>query len=159
MAGLDGTKRPKRGKPETTPTSTAALRAQAVQYFRLGWSDEQIGQLFKRSAGTVRHWRSHPDVKAALRGITEHVEEATKEQAVDIAEKAWRKLGKLIDSDDERIALDAVKTTLSRKGHPETSKSESKNEHTVDVPTDRDELERRLERGLARLRAKNGDEG
>lgn len=157
MAGLDGAKRGRRPKPEKTPTSTAALRAQAVQYFRLGWDDERIAQLFHRSAKTVRTWRGHPDVKAALRGITEHVEEATKAQAVDIAQKAWTRLEALIGSADERIALDAVKTTLSRKGHPETSKSESKNEHTVDVPQDRAELLARLKRAQKRL--EEGGEG
>jgi len=151
MPGLDGAKRGRRPKPETTPTSTAALRAQAVQYFRLGWDDERIAALFHRAPKTVRTWRGHPDVKRALRELAEHVEEATKEQAVDIAEKAWRRLGELIESEDERIALDAAKTTLSRKGHPETSKSESKNEHTVDVPKDRAELLARLKRATRRL--------
>lgn len=113
-----------RTKTETTPTSTAALRAQAVQYFRLGWPDERIAELFHRSADTVRHWRSHPDVKAALAGITEHVIEATKERATDLAGKAWDALEDLLESKDERIKLDAAKTVLDRKGHPAATKSE-----------------------------------
>lgn len=116
--GQSGTKRRK-----SPSDATATLRAQAVQYFRLGWSDAQISQLFKRSESTIHKWRSHPQVKAALRELEEHVAEETREQATDIAAKAWRTLEDLLSSDDDKVRLETAKTVLSRRGEPEQTRA------------------------------------
>lgn len=120
--GQDGTKG--RKPVGSTSGTTDAMRLAAVPYFRMGWSDEQIGTLFKRSAHAVHKWRSSDAVKRALGEVAEHVIDATKERATDLASKAWDTLEELLRSEDDRIRLDAAKTVLDRKGHPAASKSE-----------------------------------
>lgn len=140
-------------KGDESATQTQLLRAQAVQYMKLGWSYERIGKLLKRSPRTIRKWATQPDVKRQLGKLREESIEAAQRLNADVSETAWRTLQRLmVEAEDEKVQLEAAKTVLSRKGEPEMTKSEVRTGR-ADPPASPEEAEERLEKLQRKLRA------
>jgi hypothetical protein len=113
---------PKRPAPKA---QQHALMMRAVPYFAQDMGAEEIAKLFRKSARQVARWRQHPDVRKALGDVSNAVTEATKVQATELVELAWRTLSDVMRSgEDERTRVEAAKLVLDRTGHGPTSKQE-----------------------------------
>lgn len=71
---------------------------------------------------------AEPDVMAEIAEAEAGALEDAKATLVTLTRKAARVIAASLDSSDERIALDAAKTLLTKAGADAPSKSESKNE-------------------------------
>jgi hypothetical protein len=112
-------------RPRTPPPSAAVRRMQAVPYFAQKMPIATIAALFRVGERTVKEWAAHPDVRKALGEVGDAVVEATKVQATELVELAWRTLGDVMRSgEDERTRVEAAKLVLDRTGHGPTSKQE-----------------------------------
>lgn len=109
-----------------------ARKARALPLVVAGKPYAEVGKAVNVSARTVRRWvEEDPDFKDAI--------EASREAAADAVDNAAEKiagivtaslaaLAELVQSEDEKIRLEATKTALDRFGHP--VKREERTEHT-----------------------------
>lgn len=116
---------------------TTAKKAKAIPLFVAKMPHAMIAELLQVSERTVARWAGSEDVRQACGDIVAETLERTKDEAAGIASKAVKRLQELLDSDDERIALDATKTTLDRFGYPVRSEQavETSGSQTVLVMT------------------------
>jgi hypothetical protein len=139
--------------PQQHSAKAHALMMQAVPYFAQKMPVHSIAALFRKSERQVTRWANHPDVRKALGEVGDAVVEATKVQATELVELAWRTLSDVMRSgEDERTRVEAAKLVLDRTGHGPTSKQEVK---LTEAPGTREEALARLNA----LRAKLGGEG
>lgn len=78
---------------------------------------QEIAKELKVSNGTISLWLRKDEFQQA---ITDEM----KRGFVDIAYKARRRLSELVDSQNEQVALGAIKEALNKAGYQETQKIE-----------------------------------
>jgi hypothetical protein len=118
VTARSGEKRPK-------DSAAHALMMRSVPYFAQKMAHGAIAKLFRKSERQIARWSAHPDVLAALGEVSAAVTEATKVQAVELAELAWATLREVMrDGQDERTRVTAAQLVLDRTGHGPTSKQE-----------------------------------
>jgi hypothetical protein len=118
VTARSGEKRPK-------DSAAHALMMRSVPYFAQKMAHSAIAKLFRKSERQIARWSVHPDVVAALGEVSAAVTEATKVQAVELAELAWQTLREVMSNgEDERTRVTAAQLVLDRTGHGPTSKQE-----------------------------------
>lgn len=78
---------------------------------------QEIAKELKVSNGTISQWIKKEEFQQAIK-------DEMQRGFVDIAYKARRKLSELIDSQNEQVALGAIKEALNKAGYQETQKIE-----------------------------------
>ena len=115
----------KGAKGRQTSAKAHALMMQAVPYFAQKMPVSAIAKLFRKSDRQIERWAAHPDVRKALGDVGDAVVEATKVQAVELAELAWTTLREVMQRcEDDRTRVTAALGALDRTGHGPTSKQE-----------------------------------
>lgn len=113
------------GKAEKKKLSTKQLKAIEL----LVYTDTQKQEIAKQvgvSPATVSVWLSKPEFQQA---IDEEMYRGFK----DIARKARGRLSELVDSENEQVALGAVKEVLNKAGYQETQKIEQQLNSTITI--------------------------
>lgn len=109
--------------------SDAVSRADVVRLRLLRMTAAEIAKELKRAQDTISSILQEPDVIAAVADAERDALEDAQAGLRTLTRRAMQRLGELVDSDDDRIALDAAKTVLTKAGADAPTKSESKNEH------------------------------
>jgi hypothetical protein len=78
------------------------------------------------SARTVQRWQTDPAFSQAVRDLRKSITEKTAARLTALSVRAVNKLGRLINSDNERTAYQAVKATLelSMRSNEQTTQEE-----------------------------------
>ena len=114
---------PSRGRPRVVGAVGPVGRARAVELLAAGHTDSAVAHTLAVDRGTVRRWRSEPDVAAALARARREREAAGAEALDDarriLAEAAPRAAQALVDAledADPRVCLVAASALLDRVG-------------------------------------------
>lgn len=130
-----------------------ARKARALPLVVAGQPYAEVGRAVGVSGRTVRRWveedPSFKDAIAASQAAAGATVDAATEQIAGIVTASLAALAELVQSEDEKIRLEATKTALDRFGHP--VRREEKTEHTgagaaVVIQATRDEMVRAFER-------------
>lgn len=115
------------------PKPAEARKAAALPLVAAGASYAEAAEAAGVSARTVRRWAtSDPEFVAAIdarRSAAFDAIDSIDGKLMALAEKALAAISDLLGSDDERIRLEAAKTTMDRFGHPVMAKTEQSVEH------------------------------
>lgn len=119
-----------------TPYGLTEEQIQAIPLIIEGKSDAEVGEAIGKTRETVNRWRNHDhDFKRELEAARKSYLEAQVAAVSARAQKAIAVLDKLLDSDDERIRLQAasllLKSAPALKEERRKSKSESTNALTA----------------------------
>jgi phage terminase small subunit len=93
-------------------------------YLSGGYTIPQIAELLNMSVSGVRKWLKTPEIKAYIDDVQKEEDEIVRQGLKALRLKALFKLGKLIDSNIDGVALTAVDRVLDRTGHKAPTKQE-----------------------------------
>ena len=131
------------------PAATEARKAKAIPLLAEGRSYDEIARAVGVTHRTVRRWVDEdPAFAEAVARVRAKASEAVEEAAdhiKGIVTASLDRLAVLLRSEDERIALEAVKTALDRFGHPVRKEERAEVEHRgagLVVALTRDEVRR-----------------
>lgn len=110
--------------------SDAVSRADVVRLRLLRLTTSQIAAELGVGQDCITEALREPEVASAIEEAEADAIEDAKRALKTLTRKAARVMDKALDSADERIALDAAKSVMTKAGADAPTKQESKSEHT-----------------------------
>ena len=137
------------------------LELRAVYLETVGKTADEIAADIGKDRATIFRWRKRPDYEAAVRELCGARDAELSRRLAESARKAVGVLEATLDSEDERLALDAAKTVLDRTGFSKQERVQVESKIEMSSGSPADELAKMLAGGVPRVTvsASNQEEG
>lgn len=112
------------------PNTLTSKQTRFVQLYVTGqYTIAKLAQLLEVHPNTIGSWLRRQDVRTAIESMQETTHHMVANQLTNLTTKALQRLGTLIDSPIDGVAMQAVRDVLDRTGHK--PKQEVKKEITI----------------------------